>query len=204
MAITDDDILRTTVNWALADGTVMQNVFHHRRYGVSFYTDAAQIAAIELWCSDMYDEIVAQVRNNVAEQLCTIDKIAFSAGEWIITENVGTFTPTWAPTGAGDALPNQVAAFVVGKTARPKTVGRKFLIPFIEQEQAAGYLVAGAVTAVVAWGDDYINDIVLFPVTDGFEPGVPRTGVDAWMPFTVGVVTNLVGSQRRRRPGVGS
>lgn len=204
MAILAGDIVRTTVSWALNDGTVLQNIFHHKRYGISIYTDQAIIDAIELWCELMYAEVEDLVKNTVLAQLCLVDRVEFVVDEWKITENLGVFTPAWLPVAAGHMLPNMDSAFVVGKTARPKTVGRKFLMPYTEENQQASYLGAAAVTATVAWADDYVNDVVLQPVLDGMEPGVPRTGVDAWYAFTVGIVTNLLGTQRRRRPGVGS
>lgn len=203
MAILAGDIVKTTMSFGLADGTVCQNIFHHQRIGVGVFTDQAIVTAIEEWSEAMYAEIQPVVKDNVIALLCSVDRVEWVVDEWKITENIGVFTPDFTPEVLTDALPNMDSAFVVLKTARPKTIGRKFLPPFGESMQAGSYLIPAAVEDVVAWADDAVNDITL-QVLDYMRPGVPRTGVDAWYPFTVGIVTNLLGTQRRRRPGVGS
>jgi hypothetical protein len=82
-------------------------------------------------------------------------------------------------------------------------VGKKFLFPFDEAKQADSILVAGAVTAMTAFGVIAIADIAL-----GGDailiPGIVRTGVEQWLSFQVAVVNDVIGTQRRRRPGVGA
>lgn len=203
MAILAGDIVKTTMSFGILDGTVCQNIFHHQRIGVGVFTDAAIVTAIEEWAEAMYAELVTAIKDDVVALLCSVDRVEWVIDEWKITENIGVFTPDFVPTLVSEALPNMDSAFVVLKTARPKTIGRKFLPPFGESQQNASYLVAAAVEDVVAWADDAVNDITL-QVLDYMRPGVVRTGFDAWFPFTVGIVTNLLGTQRRRRPGVGS
>jgi hypothetical protein len=202
MAIVEGDILRTTINMLLGDGTLYQNVYHHQRTGIGVISEQTHIDTLELWAENAYNEIIDFVRNTVVEQLCYVDKVAWDGTEWAITESIGTFTPTFNPAGVQDQLPNQVSAFCIFKTARPKSVGRKFLMPFIEASQEDSLLVAGALADVVAYADDVVNSILLTPL-NYLVPGVPRTGVNSWLPFTVAVVTNLLGTQRRRRRGYG-
>lgn len=203
MTVVAGDILRTTVNFALGDGSQYQNVFHHQRTGIAIIGDPSHVSTLKAWAEAMYAELVDIVKNNVVEQLSFVDKVDWSGTAWEVVENIGTFTPTFAPTAVGDALPNQVSPFVVFKTARPKSVGRKFLFPLTEAEQDAGIMIAGAVAAIVQWADDAVNDVTL-TAGNFLVPGIPRTGVDSWLEFTVAIVTDLVGTQRRRRPGTGS
>jgi hypothetical protein len=203
MTVSIGDIVRTTVNFALADGTQYQNVYHHKRGGVGDFSDAAVVTALELWAEAMYQELVSLVRSNVVEQLSYVDRVEWDVSEWVVVENIGTFTPLFVPVAATDAMPNQVSPFVVFKTARPRTVGRKFLFPLTEAAQDAGILTAGSVTAIVAYADDAVNDIILAPAGT-LVPGVPRTSVNDWQEFYVAVVTDLLGTQRRRRPGYGA
>ena len=60
-----------------------------------------------------------------------------------------------------------------------------------------------AVDDIVLYAAEALEDITI-AVVNALHPGVPRTGVDDWLSFTVAVVTNLLGSQKRRRPGVGA
>lgn len=204
MTIVLNDILRCTIEMSLGDGSIVQNIFHHQRKGIGIISDASHIVNYENWAEAMYAEIAGMIKNDVVMGLASLDLVEFVAGKWTVTGHIGVFTPTFTPTGVGDMLPNQSSAFVTFPTARPKTVGRKFLLPFEEAWQAGSFLVAGAVTDVVAWADDAVNNITIAAPLDYMVPGVPRTGLDQWEPFTLAVVTNLLGSQRRRRPGEGA
>lgn len=203
MPVEIGDIIRTACNFVLADGTLYQNVYHHKRDGVGAFSNPVVTAAVQGWAENMYDELVSIVKNNVVEQLMFIDRIDWVVDTWEVVENIGTFTITFVPVVVAHANPNQVSPFVVFKTARPKTVGRKFLFPLTEDDQDAGILTGAAVTDIVAYADDAVNNITLAPA-GWLAPGVPRTGVNEWQEFTLAVVTDLVGTQRRRRPGYGA
>ncbi len=204
MTIVAGDVLRCTIDFVLGDGSHVQNIFHHKRVGLGIITDATHLAAYVTWAQNMYGEIANMVKNDVLEQLAFLDRVAWNVDRWEVVENIGTFTWDFVPSGTGEMLPNMDSAFVIFKTARPKTIGRKFLLPFEELWQAGTFLLAGAVTDLVAWADDAVNNLVVSAPLDYMVPGVPRTGVDAWYPFTVAIVTNVLGTQRRRRPGVGA
>lgn len=206
MAILAGAILRTSVNFTLGDATLFQNVYHHQRVGPGLLlTNAQHVAALLAWATAMYGEINTQVSDDVTETLSTVDRVEFVAGQWTVTESIGTFTITWAPIGAGaTAMPNAVSPFVTFRTGRPKTVGRKFLFPLIEGAFTSGLLHSGTLTDIIAYADDALNNVVVDAPLDLLVPGVPRTGVDEWQEFTVAVVTDNPGTQRRRRLGVGA
>lgn len=204
MTIVSGDVLRVSVNFVLGDGSQCTNVIHWDKHGISVSTDAAHVLAIELRVEAMYAEIAGMVKNDVVAGLCFVDLIEWVVDKWVVVENIGVFTPTFTPTGTGDMLPNQSSAFVVLKTSRPKTVGRKFLMPFEEGWQAGSFLVAGAVTDVVAWTDELLTNLQVDGPLNYLAVGVPRTAENTFLNCNVGVVTNVLGTQRRRRPGVGS
>ena len=203
MTVVAGDILRTSVNFTLGDGSLFQNIYHHKRTGVGIIGDASHVSVIEFWVEAMYGEIDDIVSDTVNEGLCSVDKVEWVVDTWEVVENIGTFTPTIGFSSVAEPLPNQMSAFVVFKTNRPKTVGRKFLFPFTEAEQSSGILSGGTVTKVVAYADDAVNNLTL-QVGDYLVPGVVRTGVDEWWEFYVAIVTDLMGTQRRRRPGYGA
>lgn len=203
MTIVAGDVLRTSMNFLLPNNVQYQNVFHHKRTGVAVITDAAHITAIQGWAEVMLDEIEAHVKVGTLEQLCSVDRVAFTGVIWEVVENIGTFIPDFTPAAVTDVCPNQVSPFIVFKTSRPKTVGRKFLFPTLEPDQDQGVIAAPAVASIVAYADDAVNDINLAALND-LVPGVPRTGLDQWFEFTLAIVTDLLGTQRRRRPGTGA
>lgn len=203
MTIVAGDILRTSMNFTLDDGSLYQNVYHHQRTGIGILSDAEHVAAISTWAATMYGELASQIQQSVVEGLSSVDLVEFVAGRWEVVENIGTFVVPFAPLNVNDAMPNQVSPYVLFKTARPKTVGRKFLFPMTEGSFDGSYISGTLVAALVAYADDALANIVI-QVLDNLVPGVPRTGFDVWLPFALAIVTNVCGSQRRRRPGVGA
>ncbi|GAG86933.1 unnamed protein product, partial [marine sediment metagenome] len=158
MAIWTGDYTRTVMNFYLGDGTLCQNVYTHKRTGVGVYTDATTVAALASWAETMYAEIDDIVKDDIVEALSTVDEIAWSGTKWEIIRNVGTFTISFIPTGGGPECPNQVAPLILFRTARPRTVGKKYLPPIIASDLAVGgRLDAGVVSAVVAFADDAVN-----------------------------------------------
>ncbi len=197
------DIIRTAVNFLLPSGDQYQNVFHHIFDGVGGVADSVVVADIAAYMAAQYAELNAYVLDTTVVQLSFVDQVEFVVDKWEVVANLGTFSMGWAPTGVAQQIPNTVSAFVTFKTARPKSVGRKFLFPPMETQQDAGIMTGPYVTAVVAWADDALNDIEV-DILNTLHAGIPRTGVDDWLNFTVAVVTNLLGTQRRRRQGSGA
>ncbi len=205
MTVIDGDILRISVNFELEDGTQYQNIYHYIRDGTDVFSDAAHITAIGTRMAAMYATIDDFVPSAVTPQLSFVDRVEFNeiVDEWRVVENIGTFTVSFTPTEATDSLPYQSAPFLVFKTQRPKSVGKKFLVPFGEAHQEGTILTAGAVTAMTAYGVQVLTSMVVGgDVT--LTAGIVRTGVQTFLNFLVAVVNDVIGSQKRRRPGVGA
>lgn len=204
MGVFNGDVLRVSMNFELADGTQYQNIYHYIRDGTDVYDDAAHIAAINTRMASAYDELVSWVRSDVVERLSFVDRVEFNeiTDQWAVVENIGTFTMPFVPVGSLDGLPFQCSPYIIFKTARPRTVGKKFLFPFTEAAQDQTILETSAVTAIVAMAADLVSAIALGGDAT-LTPGVPRTGVNSWFNFLVAVVNDLLGTQKRRRPGVG-
>lgn len=205
MSVLNGDVLRVTCNFELGDGTQYQNVYHYVRDGTDPFSDQNHLDLIETAMEAAYDELVSQVLNDVTEHLSFVDRVEFDeiVDEWRVVENIGTFVPTFVPVNAGHGLPFQSSPYVIFKTQRPKSVGKKFLFPFGESEQDATILTAGAVTAVVAYAAQALATLVLGGDAT-LAPVIVRTGVQSVLPLLVAVVNDVLGSQKRRRPGVGA
>ncbi len=197
------DIVRTTVNFLLPNSVQYQNVYYHIFDGIGGISDAAVVADIKTWAEAAYDELVGSTHSGTTEQLSFVDQVEWVTDQWETVANIGVFTPLFVPVGGTEYCPNQVSAFVTFKTSRPKSVGRKFLFPAPEALQNLGIMDGVYLGDVVSYADIIVNDIVLDIVND-LHPGIIRTGVNDFLVFTVAVVTDLLGTQRRRRPGYGS
>ncbi len=205
MSVIDGDILRVTLNFELGDGTQYQNVYHYIRDGTDVHSDAAHVTGLTVKMNAAYDTLLAQVKDDVTEQLSFVDRIEFNeiVDEWRVVENIGTFTLTFVPTGASDTIPYQGSPYVIFKTDRPRSVGKKYLFPFIETMQANTILEAGAVTQMVAYGAEILSAYALGGDAT-LTAGIVRTGIQTFLPVLVAVVNDVIGSQKRRRPGVGA
>lgn len=203
MALGVGDIVRTSVNFLLPSGDQYQNVYHHIFDGIGGVSDAAVVLDIKAWAEAMYAEIDDHVKSATLEQLSFVDQVEWTGAAWEVVANIGTFTPAFVPTSADSVCPNQVSPFIVFKTSRPKSVGRKFLFPTLEPDQDQGILDAPTIAAIVAFADDAVNDIVV-DVVNALHPGIIRVGVNDFLAFQVAIVTDLLGTQRRRRPGEGA
>lgn len=205
MAVLDGDILRISANFELGDGTQYQNIYHMVRDGTDVVSDAAHVLAIKGRLENMYDELVSQVLDDVTPQLSFVDRVEFNeiTNQWEVVENIGTLTLSFTPVNVGDGLPYQASPYIIFKTQRPKSVGKKFLFPFAESEQNETILVAGAVTAMAAFGVFVLASLELGGDAT-LTMGIVRTGINTYLNFLVAVVNDVIGSQRRRRPGVGA
>lgn len=205
MAVVDGDVLRISANFELGDGSLYQNIYHFVRDGTDPYSDAAHVTAILNKLDIMYGHLEPLVKDDVVPRLGYVDRVAYNeiTDQWEVVENVGTFTVTFVGDGTGDALPYQSSPYVIFKTARPKSVGKKFLFPLEEVQQDSTILVAGAVTAITSYATSLISAIAVGGDAT-LTACIVRTGVHTVLNLLVAVVGDVLGSQKRRRPGVGA
>jgi hypothetical protein len=111
------------------------------------------------------------------------------------------YPEAWTGTGIGDPLPNAVAMVLIGKGAGLRHVGRKFFGPIAETTNIGNTIAAGVMVILSEALLNYVS-----PVTGigggSLTPGVlSKTGT--FYPFVGGIVSSLLGSMRRRKPGIG-
>lgn len=100
-----------------------------------------------------------------------------------------------------DPLPNAVAFVYIAKTLVQRVVGRKFWSGIAESAATGNTVTVGALAAMVSSFAAYIAPWTSLAGST-FQPGVvDRSGV--FQAFTGGFVSSFLGSQRRRKPGVG-
>lgn len=117
-----------------------------------------------------------------------------------------SWTLTTPPAGTGDPLPPMNAAIINFRTLFPKVFGRKYIGVLTESSGAIGQMVGAAFTALETFAALMITDIAM--TTGELGPGTVSLKAGAgslyWAQFVGGVVNFLLGTQRRRRQGVGS
>ena len=202
MTVAPGDVTRVSCRFVLPDGSVCMNVYHYRWVLVSSILDATCVNTLAAQLNLAYDDLEEQIEQNVVAGLSYVDTVAWDGTKWEVTYNVGSFTPALNPTKVGDRVANQNAPFVVFNTSRPKTKGKKFLFGTTEIEQTGSVLSNALVNALVDYASDCMANAIIGAL-DYAVPGVPRATVNQFYDFASAVVTNVVGTQRRRRPGVG-
>lgn len=204
MPVPSGSVLRTTANFTLFDGTLYQNVFHFLYEGVIGAGDAAVVTAMDTWITQLYVTLNSWTDNSTLADLHSVDIVEWNGTMWEVIQNVGTFVHTVGFADANPPMPNQISPFVTFKTERPKSVGRKFLFPGCEDGFNDALIVAGYLAQIVAWANLALTDVPIGGALDTIVPGIVRTDYDVFLPFVLAVVTDLCGTQRRRRRGYGA
>lgn len=120
------------------------------------------------------------------------------AGHWVPIHE-GSFSH--GGTIGLDSLPSLVAGVILGIAPGYRHVGKKFFGPIPESMATGSSLAAGAAAAAAAILLAYITPATSI-LGSTLDPGVvDKTGT--FHAFTGGVVSSLLGTQRRRKPGIG-
>lgn len=103
--------------------------------------------------------------------------------------------------GTGEAVANLVSAVLIGKAPGKRHMGRKFISGLLEGPVSGNALVTSAMTAFTQAAAAYITPVT---TTNGsvLAPGVVDK-MFAFHAFSTGWVSSLLGTQRRRKPGLG-
>jgi hypothetical protein len=205
MSVNDGEVVKAVVSILLDDGTITNNVFHWIANLSAEVDNATVLAAVAAYLDDTWENLESILNVGIVFQPYYMSRVKWDdlEGKWLMQELIGSAASTVTPTNSDAVSPNQIAGTVRATTARPKSYGRKF-IPGISQNQMSGSeLVSGAVIALTAFMYFWLDDITL----GGYgtlSPGVPRTAANQFLQFVTGEANAIVGTQRKRKPGVGS
>lgn len=202
MSVEDGDVLQAVVDFLTPGGNHMQNKYTWLASLASSQSEAAVITAILAALDILYTEMNADISTVFNDPDCYIDKIAVVGDQWEVSENVGEGIIDTSFASTDEIVPFQCAPYFCGRTARPRSRGRKFILPFGEDRSSGSGLIAGAVTDLTDAATEYIDDIDLGS-GNTLIPGIASTVTLTFWPFVGAIVANLIGSQRRRVPGVG-
>jgi hypothetical protein len=204
MPVYDEEILRVTINATLADGTKVMNRKTFKADFDAQQTATAVLNAVDTWVETLYAYVASQIVSGIDLEPGTVDVIEFNDVDdiWEVVRNIGTYDPLDTFANASEQLPNQCTAFVIGNTVRPKSKGRLFVFPFGEDTQDSGVLNAGAITALANLAAGYIADQTI-GAGNVLLSGIVREAFADWFEFQSAQSGDIIGTQRRRRFGIG-
>jgi hypothetical protein len=197
--------IEAIVEYTLDDGTIAQNGFTFKAEFAADQTDAAVTSSIESWVEAAYNNLSTYLPDTMSFNLSVVNQLTWQEADqiWKKTREIGEITPTITRSATLDELPNQVSAVVTYTTERPKTRGRTFLPPFTEPAQDQGNLVSAALADVVDFVGDAISDKTI-SAGNILRRVVIREAVNASYDILSGIAASILGTQRRRRQGVGA
>lgn len=205
MTVSNGDILKVFLELVLADGTIAQNVFHMQTAFADDQTDGDVAAAVEGYIEAIYGEVSTYLSTDFTINPSWLHKVAWDpvGAEWATTYLIDIFTPSFSHPATDNPFPNQIAPVMVGNTYNPGSRGRKFLMGFVETAADAGSLITAAVVAMVAAVAEYISGFQI-DGSNTIYPGVVDDDGPTFQVFRDGLANTIVGTQRRRKPGVGA
>lgn len=103
---------------------------------------------------------------------------------------------------SGDMLPNQMAVVAIGITPSRRR-GKKFVPGIVEAAQNQGILDSGSVTIFTTFAQVYTDPASAVPGTP-LHCGVCKADGSDFLEFSSFRLDRLLGTQRRRKPGVGA
>lgn len=189
-----DQLYKAVLKGRFTDGSETRNIF----YATSADAQSGIPLAFQGYVARFLQTILYALSSTM--HFYGVDVYAYVANEvWqLVTETLLDLTGL----ASADSLPHQIAGVLIGATHNGRSKGKKFIPGLTENasdggninSQTLGYLAS----ALAAWITDYtetINGAVIHPV-------VHRKGKSD-LDFAGGKTDNIVGSQRRRKQGVG-
>lgn len=148
------------------------------------------------YLTSVYDPLMSIVSNVWSSQLYEIQE--YTSGQWPTVAEV-SFVETGEVT--GEQIANAVSFVLIGKAAGIRHVGRKFFGPLGEATAVGNALISSQAAHAAAAVLAYIT-----PLTGSgsrvLTPGVvDKSG--GFHAFVGGFASSLLGSMRRRKPGIG-
>ena len=205
MAVQNGDILQAVVEMVLSDGTIAQNVYTYEAQFATQQDNASVLTSVGAAVSAMYQRVDELISENATFNPLILSKMIYNAQEqaWEVVEKIGEILLTVTPTATDDEFPNQIAPTITANTGRPRSRGRKFIPGFTENTATGSDLDSYALSLLADFAADYVNQIIV-GAGDNLIPGIIRTAVEEFWAFTIATVNSIVGTQRRRKPGVGA
>lgn len=202
MTIAIGTTLKAVSTMTLPGGNIAQNVWYWKLAGTTPVSEATVLAAIATRISLCFAQVQAYIRSTV-----TLDTVAVHTWVWdgVSAWETGLYVGEAALSdsfaGAANMLPHAAAGVISASTSDVNRTSRKSIAGLDESTQDQSEFISAVVTALVNFGSQWLADIVLGG-SEFLDPGLPG-GDGVFYPLLVAAVGDIVGSQRRRKPGIG-
>lgn len=204
MAVVVGDTIRVVAKMRDESNSLIENRYFWRNTGSGPCADDDVLTGFEAGLSVSYGYPDAYMPDALAPESIEIDVVQFSGGKLITVRSVGAIAwDSWGGGGGtGEKLPEGNAAVINFPTVVPRTQGRKFLGPLVENANSDGLIGSGFLLSLINYAADFLA--VWTVSTIEFTPGIMSKHALELVPFTSFVIPTVFGYQRRRKPGVGA
>lgn len=199
MAVSANDVFRVAVRWSLPDLVTAYNILGLLCTAGSA-TDAELLTAIDAWLVTAYAYLQTNISTLADIEEARVSRMAYAAGEWSVSEILGTEYPIFTSTDSAQMLPHAVSLVTTFPTAVPTRKGKVFLPGFTEDATNKSDVNLGLLPVIGNFATALTT--VLLPGTATVWYAILGDDGVARLP-TAYRVNTLSGTQRRRKPGVG-
>jgi len=201
VSIADNSILRAAAHFTGTNASDVVNVFHFVMDSVGDQSEEDVLADVLAYVeglmgnvegfygsAQLLEEVLLWVRNTALDQ-------------W---DFAGSIDGTWTGTqGSTDVLPPQVAPQVNANTTDAHSHGRKYLMAPLDTATTGGGSAGAFQTALTGYFDDLVATFI--GAAAEYAVGVWSEKFNNFLQFNgTGGIRSTLGTQRRRKPGVGS
>ena len=204
--INPGEIVRVSTRFKHPDFGDHVNVWHWRNDGASPVTQVDFIAACKAKMSAAWTFVASSFHVNLDPYDIRFDVAEFSGGKEIATKALGTDTWTLSapPMQATDMLPSMDAALINFRSAQPGSFGRKYLGALVEGTNVNGTLQSAIMTQLGQFATEMLTALAAGGMSFNIGAISRKAGfAGTWIQFTAAVINSVIGTQRRRRRGVG-
>jgi hypothetical protein len=199
MPVNPDDVLRVTAKMTLHSGDI-QNVYHLQNQGSAAIPDETALSGLAQYIDSAHEELQTLIASGLTFDSIDVYNLT---QDYLIGNTPWTTLEIGGDGGASDVYTPQGAALVKFLTNTARSQGRKYIGGLTEANiGGVGFLIPTAVVKLL----NYASEILLPPVLSGqqMEIGNWNEVLSRFVGWTAGQVAAQLGTQRRRRTGVGS
>ena len=196
MATGFGDLIRI-VDKGLLYGSKMYNVYHSIVSGYGTVSDVGIMTAVKNWLNFIHTEMIDQISEDYYFETFSVYNVD---DDYLVGED--PFTTTTQGVSETAPLPNQMAPVIRFPTQTKGSQGRKFIGGFTEGTTDGGGICD--VAALAALTDAAL--VMLAGWADGTVVGNMCNHnylLDSNRPWLSAIVNSVMGTQRRRKTGVG-
>ena len=194
------DIFQAAQRFTMPDGVEAYNVYAFELTDGTA-TDAQILTAVGTKLLAAYTDMQTMISDVVTMQECKVTEVIWQVSEWIMFRLVGSILNPVTFSNTAEMLPHAVSAPVTFNTTVPRTAGRKFLPGIGENQQDESIMTSGLLSALAAYAAEIV-DAELAGATANIRYRI-LTKAGTAIAQSAYTVNDVIGSQRRRKPGVG-